>query len=515
MTSLILLAPALLAIAAIVIFFEPVKRGGWQLRLPELAALGALGLAGNAALGLATDGPSVVGIGGNGALMTIDIVSVSLMLMTALVGWVVLRFARVALDGEERQPAFMGWISLVLAAALLLVSAATLSQVVLGWVGIAAALRPLLLFYADRPGAERAARKKALCDVVGGVALVIVAVMLNTTFDTDRIALISAALQDGAAPDNIWIAATLIAVAAVATSALIPLHGWLTEVMEAPTPVSALLHAGVVGAGGFLLIRFADVMVAAPGVMAVLALIGGFSALIGAAVALTQPSVKTALAWSTCAQMGFMVLQCGLALFPLALLHIVAHALYKAHAFLGSGGAVVAVSSIKRPGPVAVPGLAAVGRAFGLSLAMFVAIGLLFGITEKAPQTIALGAILVFGIAYLVAQGLADAAPKELTRRTAAMAAVATAAYFGLQTGADWLSAGTLPPPPAPDGLAWAVIVLTVASFALAAFAQATFPLWAGHPAAAGMRVHLMNGLYLNALSDRLIGRFTGKETRV
>ncbi|MGR3197672.1 MAG: ABC transporter substrate-binding protein, partial [Paracoccus sp. (in: a-proteobacteria)] len=114
----------------------------------------------------------------------------------------------------------------------------------------------------------------------------------------------------------------------------------VTEVMEAPTPVSALLHAGVVNAGGFLLIRFADVLVAVPGVLAVLALIGGFSALIGAAVALTQPAVKTALAWSTSAQMGFMVLQCGLALFPLALLHIVAHSLYKAHAFLASGDAV-------------------------------------------------------------------------------------------------------------------------------------------------------------------------------
>ena len=71
-----------------------------------------------------------------------------------------------------------------------------------------------------------------------------------------------------------------------------------------------------------------------------------------------------ALAWSTAAQMGFMILQCGLALFPLALLHIVAHSLYKAHSFLASGGAVERVAAIRRPGPVAIPDAGAVGRAF-------------------------------------------------------------------------------------------------------------------------------------------------------
>ena len=87
--------------------------------------------------------------------------------------------------------------------------------------------------------------------------------------------------------------------------------------------------------------------------------------------------------------------------------------------------------------------------------------------------------------------GLADLAPWPLTWRTAAMSGAATVAYFALQTGAVAISAGTLPPPPQPDGLIWAAIVLAVSSFALAAVAQATFPLWAGHPAAAGLREYL------------------------
>src|SRR4029079_1350631 len=86
-------------------------------------------------------------------------------------------------------------------------------------------------------------------------------------------------------------AGALLALAAILKSAQFPTHGWLTEVMETPTPVSALLHAGVIHDRGFLLIRFADVMLLAPGVLAVLVMIGGFTALFGSLVMLTQPAV--------------------------------------------------------------------------------------------------------------------------------------------------------------------------------------------------------------------------------
>jgi NAD(P)H-quinone oxidoreductase subunit 5 len=283
------------------------------------------------------------------------------------------------------------------------------------------------------------------------------------------------------------------------------MHGWLTEVMETPTPVSALLHAGVINAGGFLLIRFADVMLLAPGVMAALVILGGFTALFGGLVMLTQPAVKTSLAWSTVAQMGFMIFECGLGLFPLALLHIIAHSLYKAHSFLASGGAVERVAAIKRPGPVAIPDAGAVGRAFLAALALYVTIGLGFGFQHKSPQAIAVGAILIFGVAYMLAQGFADTAPKALTRRTALYALATSIAYFALQMIATWATAGVLPPVPAPGALQWALIVLAVTSFGLVAIVQAMFPLWAYHPAAAGLRVHLSNGFYANTLFDRLI----------
>jgi NAD(P)H-quinone oxidoreductase subunit 5 len=235
-------------------------------------------------------------------------------------------------------------------------------------------------------------------------------------------------------------------------------------------------------------------------------MVGGFTAVFAGLVMLTQPAIKTALAWSTIAQMGFMILQCGLALFPLALLHIAAHSLYKAHAFLASGSAVERVAAIRRPGPVAVPGGRAVGRAFLAALLLYALIGAAFGFGDKSPQVIALGAILVFGVAYLLAQGFADTAPVPLTLRTSLAAGAAAIGYFALQRAAEALTAAVLPPAPVPGPLEWVLIVLAVLGFGLTAFAQATFPLWAQHPAAAGLRVHLANGLYINAITDRLLG---------
>ena len=252
-------------------------------------------------------------------------------------------------------------------------------------------------------------------------------------------------------------------------------------------------------------------MPASTGSMAALVLLGGLTALFGAAVMLTQNAVKTALAWSTVSQMGFMLLQCGLGLWTLALLHIVAHSLYKAHAFLSSGGAVQDVAGIRRPGPVAAPSVPAVLKSFGLALVLYAAIATLFTIFigPKSAQALALGAILIFGVAYLVAQGLADLAPVALTKRTVAASLAAAVAYFSFQAIAEAIWGPGLPAAPTPGPLEWALIVVAVVSFGLVAFAQALFPLWAHHPSTAGLRVHLANGLYLNALLDRAIGGFS------
>ncbi len=522
-----LLAPILLAAAAVALHLRrdlaPQVAATWA----ERATLGALAIAGVALVVLLFAGSGDGGLPlGLAAVISsrLDVVSVTMLLLVAFIGWVVTRYARTYLDGTDGQATFTVWLLGTLAAVLLLVQAGNVVQLVGAWVATSICLHKLLLFYPGRVAAQRAARKKFVTARVGDVALVTAAVLLIVAYDTTQISQMLVGARLGLGGGAAIAAAAFLALAAVLKSAQFPTHGWLTEVMEAPTPVSALLHAGVVNGGGFLLIRFADVMLLSPLVLAVLVGIGGFTALFGGVVMLTQPTVKVSLAWSTVAQMGFMILQCGLALFPLALLHIVAHSLYKAHAFLSAGGAVDRVAAIRRPGPVAVPSLEAVARAFGLAIliygGVFLLSGLLLGFGGKSPQAVALGAILIFGVAYLLAQGLADAAPKELTQRTAVLSLAATVAYVALQRGSEWLTFGTLPLTPAPGALEWALILLALFSFGAVALAQATLPLWAHHPAAQGLRIHLANGLYVNAVEDRLLKGWSrdfgtkGQETR-
>ena len=507
-----LLAPSALLAAAGFAFLRPGRRPAAVLQVVEVFALTALAAAIASAVPVIANGgftanlPPLAAVGLSSRL---DAVSVTMMVLVSFVGWIVLRFSLSYLDGEERQGAFLGWMAATLASVLLLVQSGTLVQFVAAWIASSVCLHRLLLFYGDRVQALRAARKKFIVARLGDAALIGAAVILFAGFGTIDIATILGAARQGAEPAGLTWAAGLLAFAAMLKSAQFPTHGWLTEVMETPTPVSALLHAGVINGGGFLLVRFADVMLPAPGVLAVLVAVGGFTALFGGLAMLCQPAVKNSLAWSTIAQMGFMIMQCGLALFPLALLHIVAHSLYKAHAFLTSGSAVEHVAAIHRPGPIAIPSGWAVARAFAVALAIYGTIGLAAGFETKSPEALALGAILIFGVAYLLAQGFADAAPRALTRRTATYAVAASVSYFALQAGAEWLTAGTLPTTPPPGALQWALLVLAVFSFGLVAVAQALFPLWATHPAAASIRVHLSNGLYANALFDRLASNWS------
>jgi len=504
--ALFALTPLPLLAASLPFLSRPGRRPGALPRLAEGATLGALACAAGGLVQLLLAGPQVVQLGGT-ALLRLDPVSVTMAVLVAFVGWVVVRYARRYLDGEAREGAFHGLTLGAIAAVLVLVQAASLPVLIAASVATGLVLRQLLLFYAHRAEARRAAAKFIRVWGAGDLALIVATVLFWRGLGTVEVAGLNAA---AALPLSAHIGIGFLVLAAALKCAAFPVHGWLTEVMEAPTPVSALLHAGIINAGGVMLIALSGLVQSSPGAMAAMVMIGGFTALFGALVMLTQSAVKTALAWSTVAQMGFMLLQCGLGLWALALLHIVAHSLYKAHAFLSSGGAVRAVNAIRKPGPVAVPGTGAVLRSFGLALVLYgaVAAGFTAFVGEKSPQALALGAILIFGVSYLIAQGLADTAPGALTRRTLTASLAAALAYFGFQVVAQAVWGPTLPSPPVAGALEWALIVLALLSFGLVAFAQALFPLWAHHPATAGLRVHLANGLYLNALLDRMIGGF-------
>ena len=515
--SLSFLAPVVLLAVAAVAVQRPGRRPEGLPHWSEWAALAALALTAAGLLDVIATGPAVFMVADGAGLFGLraDGVSATMALLVAFIGWIVMRYSRTYLDGEAREGAFHGLMLAALAAVLVFVQGASLFVLLLAAVVVGLALRRLLLFYAERPEAQRAATKFALVWHGGDVALALASVVVFTSFGTLSLSELSAMATLTGLGIAGHVAVALIVLAAALKTAAFPLHGWLTEVMEAPTPVSALLHAGIINAGGVLLIATSGLVMHSPGAMAALVMLGGLTALFGAAVMLTQSAIKTALAWSTVSQMGFMLLQCGLGLWAIALLHIVAHSLYKAHAFLSSGGAVAAVAGIRRPGPVAVPDIGAVLKSFGLALVLYALMAVLFTLVlgPKTAQALALGAILIFGVAYLVAQGLADAAPAELTKRVATSSLAAAFAYFAFQATATAIWGQALPPAPVPGPLEWALIVLAVVSFGLIAFAQALFPLWAHHPSTAGLRVHLANGLYLNALLDRAIGGFRTAKT--
>lgn len=501
-------APLILLAAATLFLIRPGRRPCVVLRVAEAATVLAFGLSVAGGVQLFVADQAAQGLRA-GHWLRLDVISVTMSGLVAFVGWVVVRYARHYLDGEAREGAFHGLTLAAIATVLIIVQAGNLAVMLAGFVAVGLLLRQLLLFYPDRAEARRAAAKFSRVWGAGDAALAFAAGFLWWSFGTLDVGALHHAAGGGLSLTG-HIAVGLLVITAALKTASFPLHGWLTEVMEAPTPVSALLHAGIINSGGVLLITLSGLVQQSQGAMAALVILGGLTALFGGVVMLTQSAVKTALAWSTVAQMGFMLLQCGLGLWALALLHIVAHSLYKAHAFLASGNAVRAVNSIRKPGPVAVPGVVAVARAFGMALVLYGAVAVLFTLIAgpKSAQSLALGAMLVFGVSYLIAQGLADAAPGALTRRTAVASLVVAVAYFGFQQIAQMIWGPHLPAAPNPGPLEWALIVVAVASFGMVAVAQSLFPHWAHHPSTAGLRVHLANGLYLNALFDRLTGGF-------
>jgi NAD(P)H-quinone oxidoreductase subunit 5 len=326
----------------------------------------------------------------------------------------------------------------------------------------------------------------------------------------------------GDTPASLTIAAVLIAAAALLKSAQFPLHGWITEVMETPTPVSALLHAGIINAGGFLALRFSPLLQLSTPSMDLLLIVGGFTALFASVVMLTQNAIKVALAWSTIAQMGFMLLQCGLGAWPAALLHIVAHSLYKAHAFLSSGSVVDIARASWSPSPGGAPHPARLGLAVAGVLAGVGIVGTLSGFElAREPGLFALGAILLMGLTHYIAQSIDTRPTGFVIARTIVVAAAVAGLCFALQSGMATLMAGALPEAAnRTDLVALAAIFAVVAGFALLTIGQASFitakPGGATPEWARAFYVHAHNGLYVNALANRLVLRWwpTGLQVR-
>ena len=260
--------------------------------------------------------------------------------LVQLLGTVIGAFSSRYLSGEQGQRRYVASLAGVLAAVHLLLLAQHWLLLIAAWALVGLAMQRLLCFYPDRPFALLAAHKKRLADRLADALLLLAAVLAWSDVGSGALPALWLHLEQSGASMAMQGSAIALALAVVLRTALLPVHGWLIQVMEAPTPVSALLHAGVVNLGGFVLISFAPLLNAAPIARWLLVVFGLASALLAGLVMLTRISVKVRLAWSTVAQMGFMVLECGLGLYTLAALHLIGHSLYKAQAFLSASSAV-------------------------------------------------------------------------------------------------------------------------------------------------------------------------------
>ncbi|MEP0714378.1 MAG: proton-conducting transporter membrane subunit, partial [Algoriphagus sp.] len=283
----------------------------------------------------------LLGVDELGLSVRLDSLSVLMLLMIALIAFIVLRFSQNYLDGDARHGVFMGRLAATIASVQLLVLSGNLSLLFISWVLTSMSLHRLLVFYQDRPGAVIAARKKFIVARLGDLCLLLAFLLLYAEVGSGNLEVIFQTIQTKISSGTTLVyiegAALFLVLAALLKSAQFPTHGWLIEVMETPTPVSALLHAGLLNAGPFLIVRMAYVMEASTIAPMILLAVGGFTALFASVVFLTQTSVKTALGYSSVAHMGFSLLTCGLGLYPAAMLHLVSHSFYKAHAFLSSG----------------------------------------------------------------------------------------------------------------------------------------------------------------------------------
>ena len=277
--------------------------------------------------------------------MTIDPVAMVMMGVITFVSLLVQIYSLGYMRGESRLAWYFAVHSLFVASMLGIVLSNNLLVLYVGWelVGICSYL--LIGFWYERRSAAEAAKKAFITTRIGDVGLLVGILLLYNKLGTFHIPTILEAVEAGELSSGIMtLSAILIFLGAMGKSAQFPLHVWLPDAMEGPTPVSALIHAAtMVVAGVYLVARMLPLFEAAPAVSELVIAIGLITAVMGATMALSSTDLKRVLAYSTVSQIGFMMLALGHGALAAAMFHLATHALFKALLFLGAGNVLHAV----------------------------------------------------------------------------------------------------------------------------------------------------------------------------
>jgi NAD(P)H-quinone oxidoreductase subunit 5 len=257
--------------------------------------------------------------------------------LIAFIGLVVALFAKQYLKGDSRYKFFFATLSLVIISVMIAVSADNIFLFLTSWFLSNAILVMMMIHKPNWKSAFASGKLAAKNFLIGFVCLSLGLVLLS--HQTDKTSIQSILAFEYEDQTQLIIVLLLILVTAMTQSAIYPFNSWLTSSLNSPTPVSALMHAGLVNGGGILLARFAPLYLNSPKILTLIFVIGIMTTLVGTFWKLIQNNVKSMLACSTMGQMGFMLAQCGLGLFSSAIAHLIWHGCFKSYLFLTSGGA--------------------------------------------------------------------------------------------------------------------------------------------------------------------------------
>lgn len=469
----------------------------WLVRLNLVAAFAAV-------IGVQVSGASVLNWGSWSAFSAsfmFDGLSTTIMALVASITWVICRFSTRYLDGEDRQASFFAWLGFTIGAVTLFAVSGNLFLTAFAFLMISIGLHPLLMHYSDRPAAVSAAWLKFGLSRLGDVFLLVASVFLYRQYGTANLLELFEAVKQNPDTFACSLSGWMLMLCGLTKSAQFPFHTWLPNTMEAPTPVSALMHAGVVNGGGYLLIRLSPIVSFASEAMMTLAVIGSLTACLASLCMLPQTSVKKKLAWSTIAQMGFMMLQCGLMAWTAALLHIVAHSFYKAHSFLNSGSvlndAAATTTSRHTVQPIrTVPLIAAMVIVAAVFYVQSQITGLSF---QEKPGGWLLGLILCAGISRWVCSML------QQGTKTALVGIVGSATLLGTYQLSFLAMASLVQAVDLPSTLDGQVLLFMTGLFfaALLLTEIVVSGSSARHPRLQALRIHALNGFYFDALLER------------
>ena len=267
----------------------------------------------------------------------IDVASGTMILVVNIVSSIVHIYSTSYMKGDPHTIRFMGYLSLFTFFMLILISSQNYLQLFIGWEGVGLCSYLLINFWYTRIQANKAAIKAMLVNRLGDAALIAGIILIWINYGSiNFLSVFPTNIESGK-----FIIPLLLLLGAVGKSAQLGLHTWLPDAMEGPTPVSALIHAAtMVTAGVYLIIRSSSLFEESYLILILTTIIGSLTALFAATIGLAQNDIKKIIAYSTCSQLGFMVLSCGLSYYSLALFHLVNHAFFKAILFLGAGSVI-------------------------------------------------------------------------------------------------------------------------------------------------------------------------------